>query len=162
MDGLSDLMEAPDAVVEMTIGAAIGHGALVLLGLLVCLIAGVVAARGSGDLIGTALVALFGMSILIPGENRFFRAVSATDTRGNWIAIIVFCLLAIGVGWLASRISGQSGQAAAWAGGAAFVSLLIARALDAGSEILSGIPLGWLPAIGLVVVVLGVVTGKIK
>lgn len=159
MDGLGDLMEAPDAVVEMTFGAAIGHGALVLLGLLICLIAGFVAARGSGDLIGTALVALFGMSILIPGENRFFRAVSATDTRGNWIAIIVFCALAIGVGWLASRISGR---AAAWAGGAAFVSLLIAGALDAGSEILSGIPLGWLPAIGVVVVVLGVVTGKIK
>ncbi len=159
MDGLSDLMEAPDAVVEMTVGAAIGHGLLVLLGLFACLVAGIVAARGSGDLVGTALVALLGVSILIPAENRFFRAVSATDTRGNWIAIIVFCALAIGVGWLASRISGR---AAAWAGGAAFVSLAIARALDAGSEFLAGIPLGWLPAIGVVLVGFGLLTGKIK
>ncbi|MDN5822062.1 MAG: hypothetical protein L0H39_11310 [Brachybacterium sp.] len=159
MNELDEMMEAPEAVVEMTIGAAIGHSLLLVLGLFLCLVAGVVVERGTGDLVGVLLLAVGGMALLIQAENRFFRAVSATNASGHWVAIIIFVTLAVAVGVLTWRLSVP---AALWSAGPALLAVPIARALDRASEALSGIPLGWIPAIGIVLVIVGLVSGKIK
>lgn len=159
MNGIDELMKAPDSVVEMTVGAAIGHSLMLLLGLIVCVAAGAVASRGTGDLVGVILLAVGGMALLIPAENRFFRAVSAANVVGHWVAIIIFVALAVGIGVLTWRLSVV---ATLWSAVPALLSVPIARALDRGSEYLAGIPLGWLPAIALVVLFVALVSGKVR
>ncbi|GAB4097638.1 hypothetical protein GCM10028787_31130 [Brachybacterium horti] len=155
MDDLEKLMEAPPDVLEMTVGAAIGHGLLLMVGLLLCLIAGIAVERGSGAL----LLAAGALVTVVPAELRFYRALSASDAQGNWIANIVFVVAAAIVGLLAWRVGVAPGLLA---GGTALASMFVAKAIDGSSEFLAGIPLGWIPAIVIIAVAVGVLRGKIK